>query len=91
MGLKRRPSCESTRHSVANTRDRIRRMVDQSKPSPTVMPISCPHCQQKQVIHVVAREGIAQLGKQTINCLKCKGEIEVTIPDQIAGGPFEAT
>jgi hypothetical protein len=55
------------------------------------MPISCPHCQQKQVIHVVAREGIAQLGKQTINCLKCKGEIEVTIPDQIAGGPFEAT
>jgi transcription elongation factor Elf1 len=65
-------------------------MVDQSKPSPIVIPVSCPHCKQKQVIHVVARAGVAQLGNQTINCVKCKAEIDVTIPDQIVGGPFEA-
>jgi transcription elongation factor Elf1 len=61
-------------------------MTDQSKPSPTEIPISCPHCKQEQVIHVVARAGIAQLGKQTINCVKCKAEIDVTVPDQIVGG-----
>jgi hypothetical protein len=65
-------------------------MVDQSKPSPTVIPVSCPHCKQMQVIHVVAREGVAQLGNQTINCLKCKAVIDVTVPDQIVGGPFES-
>jgi hypothetical protein len=66
-------------------------MADQSKPSLTVIPVLCPHCQQKQVIQVVARAGIAQLGNQTIGCVKCKAEIEVTVPDQIVDGPFEAT
>jgi hypothetical protein len=73
-----------------SARDRIRRMVDQSKPSPAVIPISCPHCHQKQAIHVVARAGISQLGKQAINCVKCKAEIDLTVPDQIVGGPFIA-
>jgi hypothetical protein len=38
----------------------------------------------------VAREGIAQLGNQTLECVKCKAVNDVTVPDQIVGGPFEA-
>ena len=65
-------------------------MAHQPEPRHTAIPVSCPHCKQKQFVHVGPRAGIAQPGNQTINCVKCKGEISVTILDQIVGDPFKA-
>jgi hypothetical protein len=65
-------------------------MAHQPEPRHTAIPVLCPHCKQKQFVHVAPRASIAQPGDQTINCVKCKGEISVTILDQIVGDPFEA-
>jgi hypothetical protein len=52
------------------------------------MIISCPHCQQKQVIQVRATIGFAQMGDQSVQCVKCEKAFDVMVPDQIVGGPF---
>jgi len=53
-----------------------------------VMTISCPHCQQKQVVQVRARAGFAQMADQTVKCVKCDKDFTVMLPDQILDGPF---
>src|ERR1700732_2424730 len=53
--------------AAPSARGKIPPMVDQSKPSPTVIPVSCPHCKQMQVIHVVAPAGRAAAGGQAMN------------------------
>jgi len=55
-----------------------------------VMTISCPQCQQQQVVHVRARNGSAQMGGQTVRCVECERDFEVMLSDQIVGGPFPA-
>ena len=53
-----------------------------------VMTVECPHCKQKQSIHVNARTRIAQYSPQTIPCINCDGDFNVTVSDKIVGGPF---
>jgi hypothetical protein len=55
-----------------------------------VMTVECHHCNTKQTVHVAARAGFAQLGSQTIPCIKCKKDFDVMVPDKIVGGPFPA-
>jgi hypothetical protein len=53
-----------------------------------VIPLSCSHCNTKQVVHISARSGFSQMGFQIINCINCKEEIEVVFPGLIVDGPF---
>jgi uncharacterized protein YjbI with pentapeptide repeats len=52
----------------------------------TVVTVSCSHCQQEQVVHTQAR--IWSLAHESVKCLKCEQEFQVTVPDAIVGGPF---
>jgi transcription elongation factor Elf1 len=63
-------------------------MSSPAKLAYVVVPITCPQCQQKQVVHVRARNGFAQMGGQTVRCVECERVFEVMVPDQIVGGPF---
>ncbi len=63
-------------------------MSSPAKPAYVVITISCPQCQQEQVVHVRARTGFAQMGGQTVRCLECERDFDVMVPDQIVGGPF---
>jgi len=60
----------------------------QLKQSYTVVTVSCRHCQQEQVVHILARGGIWSMAHQSVKCLKCAQEFEVMVPDAIIGGPF---
>ena len=53
-----------------------------------VMTISCPHCEQRQIVQVRARAGFPQMDDQTIKCVKCDKDFNVMLPNQIADGPF---
>jgi hypothetical protein len=53
-----------------------------------VIPISCSHCQAKQVVQVHARTGFIQTAEQTVRCLKCEKDFRASLPNQIIGGPF---
>jgi uncharacterized protein YjbI with pentapeptide repeats len=53
----------------------------------TVVTVSCSHCQQEQVVHTQAR-GIWSLAHESVKCLKCEQEFQVTVSDAIVGGPF---
>ena len=53
-----------------------------------VMTVECPRCKTKQKVHVAARTGFAQMGDQTIQCLRCDDHFKVTVPDRIIRGPF---
>jgi ribosomal protein S27E len=52
----------------------------------TVVTVSCSHCQQEQVVHTQAR--IWSLAHESVKCLKCEQEFQVTVSDAIVGGPF---
>jgi transcription elongation factor Elf1 len=53
-----------------------------------VLPITCTHCNQAQVVQVRARTGFAQVNPQTVRCVKCKQDFDTVVPDDIVGGPF---
>jgi hypothetical protein len=53
-----------------------------------VMTVECPGCKTKQKVHVAARSGFAQMGSQTIPCIKCEKDFDVMVPDKIIRGPF---
>jgi hypothetical protein len=53
-----------------------------------VIPISCAHCGQKQVVQVRARTGFAQVSGQSLQCVTCERIFSVMVPDAIVGGPF---
>jgi hypothetical protein len=53
-----------------------------------VMMVECQHCKAKQKVHVAVRAGFAQMGSQTIPCIKCEKDFDVMVPDKIVGGPF---
>jgi hypothetical protein len=55
-----------------------------------IMTVECPRCKTKQKVHVAARTGFAQMGDQTIQCLRCDDHFKVTVPDRIIRGPFPA-
>jgi hypothetical protein len=55
----------------------------------TVMTVECLHCKAKQTVHVAFWRGSEPLdGGQTLLCVKCGMVFDVTISDQIVGGPF---
>jgi len=60
----------------------------QLKQTYTIVNITCSHCQQKQVVHILGRGGIWSMAHQSVKCLKCAQEFEVMVPDAIIGGPF---
>jgi len=53
-----------------------------------VMTVECQRCKTKQKVHVAARSGFAQMGSQTIPCIKCEKDFDVMVPDKIIRGPF---
>jgi ssDNA-binding Zn-finger/Zn-ribbon topoisomerase 1 len=53
-----------------------------------LMTISCPSCEKGQVVQVRARTGFAQMSLQSVDCVGCKNQFEVMLPDSIVGGPF---
>jgi DNA-directed RNA polymerase subunit M/transcription elongation factor TFIIS len=53
-----------------------------------VITLECPRCKTKQKVHVNTRTGFAQMGGQTIQCIRCDNYFKVTVPDRIVGGPF---
>ena len=55
-----------------------------------VIPAECPRCKIKQKIHVAVRAGAAQVGDQTIPCVQCDLDFNVTVSDKIIRGPFPA-
>ena len=61
----------------------IESVVEKSK-----IPVYCPHCKQKQIVHVFVRLGRSPMNNQTINCMTCKKEFDVLVSDPIIGGPF---
>jgi len=52
------------------------------------IPVCCPHCKQKQIVHVFVRLGRNPMNNQTVNCMTCKKEFDVLVSDPIIGGPF---
>jgi hypothetical protein len=59
------------------------------QPSPDVMPISCPFCNERQLVHVrVLREPVQRGIPQMVKCLKCYKSFEVMVPGKIIAGPF---
>lgn len=61
--------------------------MDTPKEAYVVMTVSCPHCQQKQVVQVRARAGFGVMSEQLITCVNCKKDFAVMVPDKIVGGP----
>jgi phage FluMu protein Com len=55
-----------------------------------VMTVECPRCKTKQKAHIAASTGGAQIGDQTIRCIRCNTHFKVTVPDRIIRGPFPA-
>ena len=53
-----------------------------------VMTVSCGHCQQEQLVHVLAGTGAWSTAHQSVDCLRCGQHFEVILPDAIIGGPF---
>jgi hypothetical protein len=52
------------------------------------VPIDCPKCQTKQIVHMLARTGLTPMGQQVVDCVKCNESFSVIIPDMIIDGPF---
>jgi hypothetical protein len=53
-----------------------------------MVPVSCPHCEQNQLVQIRARAGFSQMNDQMVECLKCKRGFDVMLPDEITGGPY---
>ena len=53
-----------------------------------VITVECQHCKTKQKVHVAASSGGAQMGEQTIQCIKCEKDFDVMVPDKFVRGPF---
>jgi transcription elongation factor Elf1 len=52
--------------------------------------LECPRCKTKQKVHVSTSSGGVQVGDQTIPCIQCDLDFNVTVPDKIIRGPFPA-
>ena len=55
-----------------------------------VMAVECPRCKTKQKIHVSTIGGGVKVEDQTIPCIQCDLNFNVTVPEKIIGGPFPA-
>jgi hypothetical protein len=53
-----------------------------------VMTVECPTCRTKQKLHVSSLTGPAQMGDQTIQCIRCSNHVGVAVPGRIIRGPF---
>jgi len=63
-------------------------MASPTKLPYVAIPVTCPQCQAKQTVHVVAQTGFAQIGDQTVICKKCDEMFNVMVPAKITDGPF---
>jgi hypothetical protein len=54
------------------------------------VPVNCPNCQTKQIVHVMVRAGAKQFSNQVISCAKCRDQFSVLVHDDIIDGPFAA-
>jgi transcription elongation factor Elf1 len=54
----------------------------------TVVSVSCSHCEQEQLVHVLAGTGTWSSAYQSVVCVKCGQHFDVMLPDLIIGGPF---
>ena len=53
------------------------------------MTVQCEHCKENQSVSIAFRlGGYVGPGPQTITCIKCKRDFDVTVPDKILAGPF---
>jgi hypothetical protein len=55
-----------------------------------VMAIECPHCKEKQKVHVSVNLGPGHMPNLYPFYINCDHEFDVTLPDKIVGGPFPA-
>lgn len=56
-----------------------------------VATIECTACHAKQVVHVRAvKTGFGSIADQGVQCIKCKKQFYVLVPDEIIDGPFPA-
>jgi len=53
-----------------------------------LMTVSCPHCQQKANRSRTRARGFGVMSEQVINCLTCKQDFAVMVPDKIVEGPI---
>jgi ribosomal protein S27E len=60
----------------------------QLKQDYAVIPVSCEHCQQEQLVYVQVGTGAWSTAHQSVECLRCGQHFEVMLPDAIIGGPF---
>ena len=49
--------------------------------------ITCSHCQQKQFVRVETTFNIKFMDGQSVECMNCKNQFDVTLPHQIIAGP----
>ncbi len=52
----------------------------QLKQDYVVMTVSCGHCQQEHIVHVLAGTGTWSSAYQSVVCVKCGQQFDVTIP-----------
>jgi hypothetical protein len=65
-----------------------RNQMPQPNERHVLLPVICEHCQQKQMVQMRARSEFHAMYPQSIKCVKCENSFDVTIPDEILGGPF---
>ena len=53
-----------------------------------VITVECQRCKTKKKVHAAVRTGFAQMGDQTIPCIRCNTHFTVTVTDRILRGPF---
>jgi DNA-directed RNA polymerase subunit M/transcription elongation factor TFIIS len=63
-------------------------MASPTKLPYVAIPVSCPSCQAKQTVHIVAQTGFSQMSDQTVTCKKCNEVFIVIVPARIIDGPF---
>jgi hypothetical protein len=72
--------------------------MDAQQTSFVVMPVSCSHCKEEQLVHVRERRmrpaptgGPSRRGgPQTVECLKCHKGFDAMAPGRIIAGPFRS-
>ena len=65
-------------------------MATAPKPAHIQVPVNCPHCQTKQIVHVLYQTGFGYGNTEIITCVKCDKGFEAFVPNRIVDGPFLA-
>jgi DNA-directed RNA polymerase subunit RPC12/RpoP len=52
--------------------------------------LTCPYCEQKQIVHVRASVGSGVMNQASLICVRCKKQFPIMVPDKVIGGPYPA-